>query len=225
MVAVFAAPAARAEAMDAMGVIPHFKGTLVHDHWKAYYRYTCIHALCNAHHLRELTHAEEVDGQKWAKSMRELLLEINTAIEKSAVNLTKTKQQNFVKRYRQVLDEADKECPEPENERSKKRGRIKRSKSRNLIVRLRDYEADVLRFLSDPSVPFTNNLGERDIRMSKVQQKISGCFRSMEGAEVFCLIRSYLSTCRKQEVGAGEALDCLFNGRWPSFIEAALKHC
>ena len=104
----------------------------------------------------------------------------------------------------------------------RKRGRIKRSKSRNLLERLRDYEDDVLCFMENGSVPFTNNRGERDIRMTKVQQKISGCFRSMGGAQVFCRIRSYLSTCHKHGVGVGEALERLFRDEWPDFIQEKL---
>lgn len=211
------------EAIDAIGILPHFTGTLVHDHWKPYYRYSCTHALCNAHHLRELTYAEEIEGHRWAKALRELLLEINGAIEKSESPLSKNRRENFVKRYRAILHEAEAECPEPDKKDPHQRGRLKRSKSRNLLIRLRDYEPDVLRFLHDPRVPFTNNQGERDIRMSKVQQKISGCFRSMEGAYTFCLIRSYLSTCRKHGVGAGDALDCLFKGTWPEFILKAFE--
>lgn len=211
------------EAMDAIGILPQFTGTLVHDHWKPYYRYQCAHALCNAHHLRELTYAEEIEGQQWAKALRELLLEINGAIEKSETPLSSRRREAFVRRYRAILHEADNECPEPDKKDPHQRGRLKRSKSRNLLLRLRDYEADVLRFLFDPRVPFTNNQGERDIRMSKVQQKISGCFRSMEGAYTFCLIRSYLSTCRKHGVGAGEALDCLFKGVWPEFIQRVIE--
>lgn len=211
------------DAMDAIGILPTFTGTLVHDHWKPYYRYGCTHALCNAHHLRELTYAEEIDAQQWAKLLRELLVEINRAIEKSEAPLSSKRRNEFVQRYRAILHEADAECPEPDKKNPHQRGRVKRSKSRNLLLRLRDYEADVLRFLSDPRVPFTNNLGERDIRMSKVQQKISGCFRSMDGAYTFCLIRSYLSTCRKQDVGAGEALDCLFKGTWPEFIRREIE--
>lgn len=112
-------------------------------------------------------------------------------------------------------------CPPPdESQRKGKRGRLKRSKARNLLERLRDYEADVLRFLDDPEVPFTNNQGERDIRMFKVQQKISGCFRSIDGAQMFCRVRSYLSTARKQSLSGSEALLCLFEGRLPGFMEA-----
>jgi transposase len=99
-----------------------------------------------------------------------------------------------------------------------KRGRLKRTKSRSLLERLRQFEDDVLRFMVVPEVPFTNNLGENDIRMTKVQQKISGCFRSMEGAETFCQIRGYLSTCRKQQVSASEALKALYDGKLPELF-------
>jgi len=97
------------------------------------------------------------------------------------------------------------------------RWRMKRSKARNLLERLRDFEDDVLRFLDNKIVPFTNNLGENDIRMTKVQQKISGCFRSVDGAEIFCRVRSYLSTCRKQGLNTSMALDLLFQRKLPDF--------
>jgi len=99
-----------------------------------------------------------------------------------------------------------------------KKGKLKRTKSRNLLERLKNYVDDVLRFMADPLVPFTNNQGERDIRMIKVQQKIFGCFRSIEGAINFCKVRSYLSTCKKNDVSASEALEMLFNGTLPIFI-------
>jgi len=95
---------------------------------------------------------------------------------------------------------------------------MKRSKARNLLERLRDFENDILRFLDNNMVPFTNNLGENDIRMTKVQQKISGCFRSMDGAKIFCRVRSYLSTCRKQGINSSNAMDILFRGELPDFI-------
>jgi transposase len=212
-----------AEAMDEVGVLPNFQGTLVHDHWKPYYLYRCTHALCNAHHLRELTHAFEEDKQRWAKDMRDLLLAINEAVKSVDGALEIAEVKKWRKRYRQILRNADSECPPPAAENGPpKRGRIKRSKSRNLLERLRDYEDDVLRFMEDTAVPFTNNQGERDIRMTKVQQKISGCFRSMDGAKVFCRIRSYLSTCRKNGVGVGEALERLFCNEWPEFIQKKL---
>jgi transposase len=120
-------------------------------------------------------------------------------------------------KYREILKNAEAECPLPdETQRKGKRGRMKRSKARNLLERLRDFENDVLRFLDNKIVPFTNNLGENDIRMTKVQQKISGCFRSVDGAKIFCRVRSYLSTCRKQGIGSSVALDLLFQGKLPA---------
>ena len=124
-------------------------------------------------------------------------------------------------RYRKVLAEADIKCPAPKKaERQGSRGRIPRSKARNLLERLRDHENDVLRFMDEPDVPFSNNQAENDIRMTKVQQKISGCFRSFEGAQIFCRIRSYLSTCRKQSITATEALTLLFDGKSPKFMSS-----
>jgi transposase len=107
------------------------------------------------------------------------------------------------------------ECPPPEEPEKKRKGRTKRSTARNLLERLRDFENETLRFAN---VPFSNNQAENDLRMTKVQQKISGCFRSMDGAKTFCRIRSYLSTCRKQGVTASEALRLLFQGKWPAFM-------
>jgi transposase len=99
-----------------------------------------------------------------------------------------------------------------------KRGRLKRSKARNLLERLINYEEDVLRFMINQQVPFTNNLGENDIRMTKVQQKISGCFRSQKGADIFCRVRGYLSTCRKQGLSATQAMKLAFDGEMPTFL-------
>jgi len=207
------------EAMNAMGVLPRFNGTLIHDHWKPYYTYGCTHALCNAHHLRELTHAHEEEGQRWAGNMHALLLKLRDAVEQAGGALPPEQARRWRTRYRKILGRGDSECPAPISDtKSPRRGRVKRSKSRNLLERLRDYEDDVLRFMEDPKVPFTNNQGERDIRMTKVQQKISGCFRSEDGAKAFCLIRSYLLTCQKNNVEPGAALTRLFGGEWPSFL-------
>jgi len=104
------------------------------------------------------------------------------------------------------------------NTRFDNNSRVKHSKARNLLERLINYEDDVLRFMENPLVPFTNNQGENDIRMTKVQQKISGCFRSVDGAKIFCRVRGYLSTCRKQDISASQALNLLFDGRPPDFI-------
>jgi transposase len=208
--------------MDAiidMDVLPGFKGVLCHDHWKPYYKLDCTHALCNAHHLRELTRAEEQDGQKWAKKLGDLLETINCKVVEAGGVLDARESQKYRLKYRSILKEGDIECPEPIKPKEKgKRGRIKRSKSRNLLERLRDYEQDVLRFMDNNRVPFTNNQGENDIRMTKVQQKISGCFRSMDGAKIFCRVRSYLSTCRKHGVKSSRALELLFDGKLPDFL-------
>ena len=207
------------EAMEEMGVLPHFKGVLCHDHWKPYFRFDCQHALCNAHHLRELERAWDQDEQEWAKDMRDLLLQINQAVDDAGGQLEPEDSRKYRQKYRDLLDNAQIECPPPdETKRTNKRGRIKRSKARNLLERLMDYETETLRFMDDEQVPFTNNRGENDIRMTKVQQKISGCFRSTEGAAIFCRIRSYLSTCKKHGVRATEALRILFEGRLPDFL-------
>jgi transposase len=207
------------DAMNAMGVLPEFKGTLCHDHWKPYYKYDCTHALCNAHHLRELTRAWEQDDQKWAQQMKDLLETINCKVNEAGGVLDAQESQKYRKKYRTLIKKAEIQCPEPIREKEKgKRGRIKKSKSRNLLERLRDYENDVLRFMDNEHIPFSNNLGENDIRMTKVQQKISGCFRSVNGAQIFCRVRSYLSTCRKQGIKASHALDFLFGGKLPNFL-------
>jgi transposase len=208
------------EAIEAMGILPHFKGVSVHDHWRPYLRFHCEHAFCNAHHLRELERAWEQDGQRWAKNMKRLLIKINDAVDKAGGNLSQKKAARYLKSYRSLLFRANKECPEPEITGLKKRGRPKKNRARNLLERLRDYETEVLRFMTDKRVPFTNNLSERDLRMTKVQQKISGCFRSTEGARIFCRVRSYLSTCRKHGVEPAEALRLLFACKLPHFIRA-----
>jgi transposase len=200
------------EAMERMGVLANFKGQLVHDHWKPYFLYLCTHVLCNAHHLRELERAIEQDFQKWAKKMKKLLEEINFKVNESAGKLSNKKIKQYQKLYRSILMAADKECPENKKQRAQ-------TKSRNLIERLMAFEEETLRFMVDEQSPFTNNQGERDLRMNKVQQKISGCFRALRGAEDFCLIRSYLSTCRKQGVHPMAALRALFTGVKPEFMK------
>jgi len=207
------------DAMEGMGVLPYFKGILCHDHWKPYFKIDCEHALCNAHHLRELERAWEQDNQKRARDTRELLLQINKAVDDAGGQLSEADSMKYRQKYRDLLRKAQKECPPPDEcQRKGKRGRLKRSKSRNLLERLVDFETETLRFMDDVNVPFSNNLGERDIRMTKVQQKISGCFRSMKGAAFFCRIRSYLSTCKKHGVRASEALRLLFEGKLPEFL-------
>ncbi len=208
------------DAMDRMEILEKYKGVLCHDHWKSYYRFTnCSHSLCNAHHLRELTRAFEQDDQRWAINMHDLLEEMNVAVKESDSGvLLEDKIKSYQKRYRTVLTKGKKECPLFQKVPGQ-RGKLKKTKSRNLLERLINYENDTLRFMKEAAVPFTNNQGENDLRMTKVQQKISGCFRSMLGAEEFCLIRSYIVTARKHGMGASEALRILFDGHKPDFMK------
>ena len=211
------------EAINSIGILPEFKGILCHDHLKSYYTYSnCTHALCNAHHLRELDGVWEDDNkQEWAKEMKALLKEINRATSDAGGILGTDESEKYRQRYRTILQNAEAESSPPdETNRKGKRGRVRRTKARNLLERLRKYEGDVLRFMDNKNVPFTNNLAENDIRMTKVQQKISGCFRSLEGAKIFCRIRSYLSTCRKQGVNLSRALQMLFRGELPDFASS-----
>lgn len=206
------------DAIDEMGILPRFQGIICHDHWKPYFKYGGLHALCNAHHLRELERAVEQDKQIWAEKMIVLLKEINKATIDAGGCLNAIDSEYYRNRYRELLREAEYECPPPDEAEKKRKGKMARSKSRNLLERLRDFETETLRFMDDKNVPFSNNQAESDLRMTKVQQKISGCFRSMDGAKIFCRIRSYISTCRKQGVTASEALQLLFQGKWPYFM-------
>lgn len=207
------------EAMDRMGVLPSYTGRLCHDHWKSYYRYeNVIHVLCNAHHLRELERVIEEDGHEWAKTLLQFLVDLSKTVDAAGGVLSAEKIYEYTKRYREILEQGEDECPQPPPKEVGKRGRVKKTFSRNLLERLRDFEEDTLRFMTEAIVPFTNNQGENDLRMTKVQQKISGCFRSMEGARIFCRIRAFLSTCRKNNVSPTKALRDLFQGKFPTFM-------
>lgn len=185
-------------ATEEIGILPAFKGILVHDHWKPYFAYWCLHALCNAHHLRELKWVEENLKQAWASMMAKLLVEIKKAVANcSEGTLPKREISLFEVRYQAIIAAGLEENPVLEKIAGQ-RGRQKKGVARNLLERLRDYQSEVLRFMHDFRVPFDNNQAERDVRMPKLHNKISGCFRSIEGAVAFCTIRSYLSTMRKQ---------------------------
>lgn len=207
----------------AMGVLPGFGGVAVHDGYHSFRVYECRHALCNAHHLRELTALEEQgQGQEWAARMKGLLCEIKAAVDmhrdreagdgQRSLSLEPQRKLEFERRYRQLVGEGLKANPPNPPPPEPRKGRVKQSKAYNLLMRLRDYEEDVLRFMHDFEVPFDNNQAERDLRMAKVRQKVSGCFRSREGAEAFCRIRGYISTLRKQAIHVLTALVQLFRG-------------
>ena len=205
------------EAIDDIGILPDFTGRAIHDFWKPYFGYSCLHGLCNAHHLRELIFVHEQHHQDWADHMIDCLLDIKDAVDQAKQttdHLDKKQIQAFKARYQQILNEGFAQNPLPplSPNAKKKRGRRKKSKPRNLLERLDEHRKEALAFMYDFEVPFDNNLAERDIRMMKVQQKISGMFRTEEGAKAFCRIRSYISTARKNAVGAMDALTRLFNG-------------
>ena len=193
---------------------------------KPYFGYSCLHGLCNAHHLRELIFVHEQHQQDWADHMIDCLLDIKEVVDHAkqttdlsacnaqAGHLDKKQIQSFEARYQQILNEGFAQNPLPplSPNAKKKRGRRKKSKPRNLLERLDEHRKEALAFMYDFNVPFDNNQAELDIRMMKVQQKISGMFRTEDGAKAFCRIRSYISTARKNAVGAMDALTRLFSG-------------
>ena len=189
------------EAFDAIDILPNFIGRAIHDFWKPYFNYPCLHGLCNAHHLRELIFVHEQHQQQWADRMINCLLDIKDAVDGAA----QTQRPGYHRSWNHPL-------PPPPANAKRKRGRRKKTKPRNLLERLDEHRVEVLAFMYDFTVPFDNNLSERDIRMMKVQQKISGMFRTEKGAKAFCRIRSYISTARKNAVGAIDALARVFNG-------------
>jgi transposase len=203
------------EAMDEAGILPQFQGTGIHDHWFPYFAYEQItHGLCNAHHLRELTFIHEQEKEDWAKRMKDLLIfaknEVERHLEKG--NLPQEILFHIEETYGQIIAEGFEYHsllpPLPKG----KRGRQKQRDGKNLLDRLREKRSCVLLFMYDFSVGFTNNQGEQDIRMVKLKQKISGCFRILRGGQIFCRIRSYISTARKQGWNIWDALTDAIRG-------------
>jgi len=191
------------EAMDAIGILPAFGGTSIHDGWASYWGYSnCQHGLCNVHHLRELKFFAEDKQQQWAADLIGVLLDMKDAVEQAkaqgASSLEPSKRTELLNRYQAAIALGYSANPAPPPPALVKRGKRGQSKARNLLDRLSKRQDAALRFLYDFDVPFDNNLAERDIRMMKVKQKISGCFRSIGGAEGFARIRGYLSTLCKQ---------------------------
>ena len=253
------------EAHDAIGILPTFTGTAVHDFYSSYLTYNCIHDLCNAHLLRDLTYVNEQFHQPWAAKLKQFLLDAKAEVEAAkaagANELSWSKLKVFETRYGRIVaeglafertlspcspmkDSADEKTPSvPESQANgtssqanatsiassltdveaitadvetkvepKKRGRKAQSPPKNLLDRLTKHPRKVLAFMYDFQAPFDNNLAERDLRMIKVQQKISGCFRTMDGAQRFCRIRGYVSTLRKQGLHVLSALESVFQG-------------
>jgi len=206
------------EALEAIDILPQFTGRALHDFWNPYFGYPCRHGLCNAHHLRELIFVHEQYQQPWADRLIDCILDIKKAVDhakQTSDHLSKKQRTSFEVRYQQILDEGYAQNPlqPPQAKAKKKRGRTKKSKPRNLLERLDGHRKEALAFMYDFNIPFDkgNNQAERDLRMMKVQQKISGTFRTEQGAKAFCRIRSYLSTALQHALGAIEALTRLFS--------------
>jgi transposase len=184
------------EAINEINIIPRYSGTIIHDCWLSYLSYNnCNHGLCGSHIVRELTCIVESNGYNWASNMKDLLLETCKIVSKSKKKkLSEKKYANLQKRYRNITTRGEKELPAIPPKPSGKRGKMAKSDAHNLWERLRDNEASVLLFARDSDVSFTNNRAERDLRMSKVKQKVSGCFRTERYAKAYCRISSYLQT-------------------------------
>ncbi|AKB48182.1 Mobile element protein [Methanosarcina sp. Kolksee] len=212
----FAHPKRGSEAIDAMGILPEFKGVAVHDGWKPYNGYNCDHALCNAHLQRELIGIEESYKQQWAKDMNELLSEMKKYTDEckeQGKDLDFEQVKALEKRFDTVVAKGIEENPPSLNpERQGKRGVHPKTKARNLLDRFIEHKEKILRFLKDLKVPFENNQAERDVRMMKLQQKISGTFRTTRGAEAFCRIRAYISTIRKNGLPVLEGILAALKG-------------
>ena len=201
--------------MDEINILPEYKGFAIHDYWKSYLDYTCNHGLCNEHHLRELTFIHEELKQNWALKMKKLLLEIKNETDKSKLRnklIPKKRIIFFENKFKRIYLEGFKNNPYKKI-RIKKRGRVYKGKVINLLERFKYKMNETLAFMYNIKVPFDNNQAERDIRMIKVQQKVSGCFRSMQGAINFLRIRSFISTVRKHNLNILESIEKIFKNQ------------
>jgi len=196
--------------MQAGGILSKFQGNAVHDHWKPYLNFDqCQHSFCNAHHLRELQFVTEQYRQSWAEEMTQLLLDIQAEVETTPapqMSLPSDRLAYYEIQYDRLIAKGLAANPPPKVAPPKKRGRPKQSPPKNLLDRLLIHKSGVLAFMYDFRIPFDNNLAERDVRMVKVKQKVSGSFRTQDGANTFCAIRSYISTARKQKHNVIEAM-------------------
>lgn len=211
----FLHPKRGSEAIEAIGVIPRYGGIVIHDCWASYLSYNhCGHGLCGSHLLRELTFIVDANGYAWAANMKRLLRETCVILAKrKSKKLTAREYRNLQKRYRNILTRGEKELPPIPRRQNGKRGRIAKPDAHNLWERLKRHETSVLLFAKLPHVAFTNNRAERDLRMSKVKQKVSGCFRTQAFAEAYCRISSYLQTMANKGYNPLVAIQLALSGQ------------
>jgi len=205
------------EAMNKMDMLPKYRGIVVHDHWSPYNSYeNCSHAFCNAHHLRELTHAIETTDANWAKEMKRFLQIshkiIKRAKKRGQMELKEEQIQKLEQKYENIIQLGHAFFPKIEKV-PKKRAQTKKPKSQNLLLRLDKYKTETLRFITNFQVPFDNNMAERDLRMIKVKQKISGTFMSRAGGQFFARIKGYISTVKKNGRNVMDELRNVFLGK------------
>lgn len=198
------------EAMEKIGILPEFQGILVHDHLKSYFNYGYEHALCNAHHLRELQAIIDYTGHSWAGLMQDLLKKIKKT--KETKKLLSSEKKAFSEEYDQLINLGYHE--------QKERSPPCRPREICLLNRLKNYKTQTLLFMHKDEVPFDNNQAERDIRMMKLKMKISGCFRSPLAAKAFCLLRSYISTIKKNGMAVFQSLVDVFQSSSPDLFSA-----
>lgn len=184
------------KAIDSINIVPRYGGVIIHDCWASYFSYQhCGHGLCGSHLMRELTFVVESNGYAWAKNMKRLLKETCAKVSKSGKKkLSDEDYANLQKRFRNIITRGEKELPPVPTKPSGKRGKIAKSDAHNLWERINENEQAVLLFAKNSHVSFTNNRAERDLRMAKVKQKVSGCFRVLKYAQAYCRISSYLQT-------------------------------
>ena len=203
------------EAIEAIGIIPRYAGVAIHDCWASYLSYAhCDHALCGAHLLRELTFIVDAHDFTWAKRMKHLLVDTCHAVAKRKdKRLSDDAYKAVQKRYRTILTQGERELPPIPARKKGQRGRVAKSDAHNLWERMKKHESAVLLFAKNPDVAFTNNRAERDLRMSKVKQKVSGCFRTRKYADAYCRISSYLQSMANQGYNPLVAIQIALAGR------------
>ena len=203
------------EAIEAIGILPRYTGVAVHDCWASYLSYAhCDHALCGAHLLRELAFIVDAHDYAWAKRMKRLLLGACHQVSKrDDKTLSASEYKALQKRYRTILTQGARELPPIPPRQNGQRGKVAKSDAHNLWERMQKHETAVLRFAKHPDVAFTNNRAERDLRMAKVKQKVSGCFRTRKYAEAYCRISSYLQSMANQGYNPLVAIQIALAGR------------